>query len=276
MSYATDTDYIVYIPTRNRLDKQFTYDLLKDLPFLKNRLFLVVHPSEAEEHIARGRQIIVRPEGQIHHIWEYMRNRTEDPDLFFIMDDDLSFFRRISDDPEEWGLRKLTPDDIPTFNELFSNCLTKMIVDGYIHGTLDSRQGNAFKAQPDFEVGRANAFHFFNRPEIAETGLDMGLSGLHDIHTTLHLLERGEPNIVISNFCWDQRRGSNAPGGCSTYRDPVWQAEEVHKLKVLHPKTIKVVEKTPKGGWGDGFKTRTDVRVSWQKAYNLGRIGKEK
>lgn len=263
-------EFIVYIPTRKRVDFQFTYDLLTQFSFLRDRVFLVVHPDEAHEHASRGRNIIIRPHGQIHYIWEFMRTRTEDPNYFFIIDDDLGLFSRKSDDPETWNLQKLEPGvHDEKMEELFSICLQKL-KDGYVHGTLSARQGNSFTKQPGFENGRANAFHYFNRSETQRFGLNMSLSGLHDIHSTLHLLERGCPNYVISNFCWDQRRGSNADGGCSVYRDPAWQTEEVHKLSMLHPETVKVVVKRPKQGWGDGFKERTDVRVSWKKAAKIG------
>jgi hypothetical protein len=83
-------------------------------------------------------------------------------------------------------------------------------------------------------------------------------------------LEQGYPNYIITEFCWDQSRGSNAPGGCSLYRDGEWQRREVLKLKELHPEFVTVVEKKPKIGWGQGMTTRTDVRVSWAKAMKHG------
>jgi len=257
------SDFVIYIPTRGRIDHQPTYEFLSLVPGLEDKIRLVVRPDEVDAHRSKGRKILVRPEDKtIHHVWEWMKNQCETP-YFFIADDDLRFFRRVS--PEDWHLRKCAPEDVADMMEEAVGSLQ-----GFIHGTLSARQGNNNQPSPFNTVGRANAFHFFNTKAVQSKNLDMSLSGLHDIHTTLTLLEQGYPNYIITEFCWDQSRGSNAPGGCSLYRDGEWQRREVLKLKELHPEFVTVVEKKPKIGWGQGMTTRTDVRVSWAKAMKHG------
>jgi hypothetical protein len=90
---------------------------------------------------------------------------------------------------------------------------------------------------------------------------------MEDYHVTLSLFERGEKNVVITDAAWDQCKGSGAPGGFSHYRTQETQAAAAEKLAELHPKTVKVVEKTPKTGSGGFAGTRKDVRVQWKKAY---------
>lgn len=257
------SDYIIYIPTRGRIDHQPTYDFLSKLPGIGENVFLVCREDEVNKHQERGRQTITRPTDMpIQGVWEWMKNRTEHEN-FFIMDDDLCFFRRKA--PDDWHLRPCTPEDGV---ELIETALNAIEPHGpWVHGTLSARQGNNNQPAPYGQVGRANAFHFFNTARLKDSGVDMSASGLHDIHTTLHLLRMGYPNYVITEFCWNQTKGSNAPGGCSIYRDNQWQKEEVMKLKELHPDFVTVVEKQPKIGWGSGMKTRTDVRVGWVKAF---------
>lgn len=256
-------DYIIYIPTRGRIEHQPTYDFLSKIPGVADRVYLVCRDEELDEHYRRGRSAISRPSDlPIHGVWEWMKNNCS-MDKFFIVDDDLVFYRRMSED--DWHLRKCDTKD---GKELIDSALDALDNQGFIHGTLSARQGNNNQPAPYGEVGRANAFHFFKTKAVQSANVNMSASGLHDIHTTLSLLRLGYPNLVITEFCWNQTKGSNAPGGCSIYRDGDWQKTEVLKLKELHPDFVSVVEKKPKVGWGDGMKTRTDVRVSWVKAYN--------
>ena len=92
---------------------------------------------------------------------------------------------------------------------------------------------------------------------------------MEDYFMTLGLFAKGMPNAVIVDWTWDQRGGSGAKGGCSTYRTPELQEHASKQLAFYYPDFVKVVEKETKTGW-EGMKKRYDVRVQWRKAYEAG------
>jgi hypothetical protein len=91
---------------------------------------------------------------------------------------------------------------------------------------------------------------------------------MEDFDVTLQLLTKGFSNFNISTIIQGQG-SSNAAGGCSTYRDAQRQAEGAHGLAALHPEFVRVrTKKTNWSGWGSA--ERTDVTISWKKAYEKG------
>ena len=88
---------------------------------------------------------------------------------------------------------------------------------------------------------------------------------MEDFHVTLSLLELCFPNLVMQDFACGQA-ASNAPGGCSLYRDAKLQSQAAMNLAAAHPGFVKVVTKNAKS-W-QGMNTRTDVRVQWKKAFS--------
>ena len=222
-------DFIIYIPTRGRVYAQSTWDYLKECPALDGKIKLVVREDEVEAHKKLGRPTITRPEGQIHEVWQYMLERDDAP-YFFIIDDDLRFFRRLGEN--DWHLQRIYNTE---FEELFNRALDGLVNRGFIHGTLASRQLHNQQPAVETQNGRANAFHYFNREAVQATGLNMACSGLHDIHTTLYLLRRGYPNLVITHYAWQQTGACNDPGGSSMSRTGACQTQQVLKQKELHP-----------------------------------------
>ena len=258
------TDFTVYIPSKARQDFQFTYNTLPDS--IREKTVVLVPEEEKQAYLEAGIPATARPRDVqgIHNVWRYIYGIARTP-VFFILDDDLSFFRWIDDN--DWHLTPCAPEEV---GELFDKFLD-LHDQGFKHATLSTRQmnNNKFPNKVSYN-GRANAFHMFDTHTLRNHNIDPSKSGLHDIHTTLSLFALGYPNAVINNRCWNQARGSGATGGCSTYRDGEWQHREVMRLYHQHPDFVKVVYKTPKQGWGEGMKTRTDVTVYWKRAAKAG------
>jgi hypothetical protein len=87
---------------------------------------------------------------------------------------------------------------------------------------------------------------------------------MEDFHVNLQILRSGADTCVLNDWVSNQAGGSDAPGGCSTYRSDAVQTAAAHMLAGRHPGFVKVVQKATKTAWGGG--TRTDVTVQWKKA----------
>jgi hypothetical protein len=181
-----------------------------------------------------------------------------------MLDDDLDFFVRRN--PDAYNLKQAAPEEkIVLFERLHS------YVDSgkYVHAGLSPRQmNNQHFPATEKEVTRINAVHCLNAEYIRTLPFKYDdVDFMEDYHMTLSLLEMGLPNVQITDAAWDQTRGSNATGGFSLSRTTARQKASAEKLAAAHPDFVKVVEKTPKTGWGSEMKTRTDVRIQWKKAY---------
>lgn len=84
-----------------------------------------------------------------------------------------------------------------------------------------------------------------------------------DLEMTVQLLRAGYASATDFCLVYDQAE-SNAPGGCSTYRTPQFQAEAVAEFVSLHKDYVRATDKAPKSGWFNG-QPRKDVAVRWQK-----------
>lgn len=82
----------------------------------------------------------------------------------------------------------------------------------------------------------------------------------------LSVLSKGGSTPVIGTLFWDQCGGSNASGGCSTYRTPEVQKEHVLRLKEKFPEFVTLKEKAPVSGWFAGA-PRLDYILYVSKAY---------
>lgn len=176
-----------------------------------------------------------------------------------MMDDDLTFFVRRSDDPTKF--RDGTADEFRAMLKQIEVNLQKYPLVG-----IASREGGnrvTDKYIYDTRILRLLAY----TPEMLIKH-DIWFSDIpvmEDFHVALSLLKHGYHNLVLNHYCHNQA-GSGLEGGCSTYRTPEVQADAARKLADLHPGLVKVVSKETKGAWGGG--PRTDVQIQWKKAYS--------
>lgn len=267
----------IYIPTRGRTDRQSTWDELP--PDLQEQALLVCPAEEVEVHRKYGRNAIACPVEGIIRKRQFILDNCHER-FMAMLDDDLIFLRRKS--PAAWNLRRCESDDVL---DLFA--WAQSLVEDYAQVGVSPRQGNN-RFYPDDLVfnNRVTNFHVYDVPVIKALGIKFHDSfypetfTMEDFHVSLSLLQAGYQNAIITDFAWDQF-GSNTSGGCSLYRTSDTQAESAHLLSLRHPGFVRVTEKETKGGWfgvanGDGAVLqggiRTDVVISWKKAYEHGAL----
>lgn len=255
----------IFIPTRDRVNAQFTWDNLG--PALQPYARLVCPPEEVQAHSDASRQAVARPPLPLAGVRQWIVDELADQSHPVIMlDDDLAFFVR--KDPSAHNLRPAGSDVSIIFDRL-----NVLVAEGQcVHAGLSPRQGNNWCYPAKLEVNsRVNAVHCVWPKALRHYGIRYDdVVMLEDYHVTLSLFEQGEKNVVITDAAWDQCRGSGAPGGFSHYRTKETQASASRRLAELHPLSVKVVEKTPKTGSGGFAGTRVDVRVQWKQAYLRG------
>lgn len=179
---------------------------------------------------------------------------------FFMMDDDIRFFRRKS--PDDYHLVGLSTGG--TVQML--DHVEQLLLGGYAAVGISAREGNnrlPYGLVENTRLMRAVGF----RTDAFVASEHGRVEVMEDFDILLQLLRRGFKNCLLSQYAQDQRQ-TNAPGGCS-----IWRTHELHdrsarKLAELHPSLVSLRQKVNKTG-GD-FGTRTEVTIAWKKAYAEG------
>lgn len=184
------------------------------------------------------------------------------PDAKCVMlDDDLVFLRRRVDDRGKFV--PATHDDLDCAFEAMTQTL-----DVYAHVGMIGREGG-HRQQDSFSIGRMSRVLAYNLPILRSHGVRFDRLLLpEDFDMTLQLLSLGLPNFILCEYAQGQAGGSNAPGGCSSYRTIAVHNEWMAKFAALHPAFVKIVDKQTKGAWGG--QARKDVIIQWRKAYDAG------
>lgn len=177
-----------------------------------------------------------------------------------MLDDDLHFFARRTDDPTKF--RALAPFEL-------RHMLTQ--IEGMLavhpHVGIAPREGGNRNVEPHLINTRIMRVLGYDREYLRQQHITFDpMPVMEDFHVSLQILKSGRDIVVLNNWCSNQAEGSNATGGCSTYRTAQLQTAAAHKLAHLHEPYVRVVSKETKTAWGGG--TRTDVVISWKKARN--------
>jgi len=194
-----------------------------------------------------------------------------------MLDDDLKFSLRPKLDDPQLLTEAITGEQILKAIEWCDKTL-----DDYAHCSISDRQQNWHMTKYmikenswTIESQRPMRVYGFRKDIVLGEQLNfnagLSINVMDDFHITLCLMELGYPNIITA-YCAQGQKSSDARGGASTYRNLELQKECALNLKKLHPETVKVVEKTTHSAWG-GTKenpiTRTDVYIFWQKALGI-------
>jgi len=262
----------IVIPSKGRADwnKQIT---LQQFTSAGKHVTLVIPEDEAREYrdllIDRGRQrgglvrIAKCPQEGIGETRRWITRRLFKDKKVAMFDDDLYFFKR--PDMLSPKLVSCGPMDVRAMLLNMS-----ILLDDYPMVGISARQGNNNETRPVVYNTRSMNAYGFDLRLLDHEGVKFGRMPLmEDFDITLQLLRKGFSNAVLYNFCWNQR-GSNAEGGCSTYRTAKMQAEAAYRLQEFHPDYVKIVTKEAKSTW-KGMRKRVDVRISWQKAAQEGK-----
>jgi hypothetical protein len=179
-----------------------------------------------------------------------------------MLDDDLRFFVRRSDDKSKF--LPAADSDIMECIKVLENLMV-YADKPYAHAGILAREGgNRVKSvlKENTRLLRALAY---NVPVLRKVGARFDtMKVMEDFYVALTLIKAGYPNVAVCRWVQDQTR-SNAPGGCSTYRDLAMQAAGAAQLAKLHAPFVQLVHKKTTTAW-DG-QERTDVKIYWGKAY---------
>lgn len=250
----------IYIPTLNRVGRQPTLKSIPNnwLPYTK----LVVHISEEKEYINKyGRDIVLPTKEQgIANVRQWIMEQAQSKYALFL-DDDMVFGTRIT------GTTRLRNSTKKDMDDMFI-LLLDWLEEGLIHVGISQRAGNNRILDDFVEVSRMNNVYAYNVQRFINEDIKFNrLQVMEDFDVTLSLLKKGIKNRVSYKYVWGQRK-SGDDGGCSEYRTPQVQHDAAIQLSKLHSGLVRIISKESKEQWrGFDNKFRTDVVISWKKAY---------
>lgn len=269
----------IYIPSRGRWSDKFlssAYHPMRWMPKdLYPRTVFVVRSDEVENYqrtLARFPGVKVLDIGSPANL---SRKRVliaehaaeNDEQTFLMSDDDVMLYIRKSD--TEFNLRYPTEDEVQDLLvEKIPDLLTQYPMVG-----ISAREGNNRAGVGPWpliqECTRSMRFYAFRTWDYLS--VDTGrLSEMADFDTTLQLLRSGRKNAVI--WFWAQGQPtSQLAGGCSIYRTSETHDAICRKLAEYHPDFVRLRQKENKGHQS-GFGTRTEVTISWQKAFRSSQV----
>lgn len=250
----------LFIPTAGRWDQQPTLIALRESGFSP---ILVVQDDQQDLYARWDSQMISLPPWikTIAPTRQWILDRLAS-EKFCMLDDDLVFYRRRTDDPTK--LTDALPDDL----ERAFDQMDKALSDSHPHVGFAAREGANRNTHTLVENTRIMRVLGYNRDVLHDEGIRFDrMQVMEDFDVALQLLEKGYPNLVLNAYAHNQA-GSGRAGGCAAFRTPSMQAVNANELARLHPGVVRVVQKTTKSAWGGG--TRTDVNIQWKKAYENG------
>ena len=249
----------IVIPTRGRHHEQITWDGLP--PHFQQKTKLVVRADEAHKYDKKYQLLILPPDVEgIAATRDWIIDTYPDSKVC-MLDDDMRFFTRRNDDRTKF--RPSFPDDVAAMLIDVEYMLGK-----YAHVGIAAREGANRNTDNFMYTTRMMRLLAYDASIIKKQEFKFApATFMCDFHMTLELLRANYNNIILNNYCNDQK-SSNAPGGCSGQRTMEGQAEAALYLAREHRQYVKVVQKKTKTAWGGQM--RTDVIVQWKKAYQNG------
>lgn len=257
----------IFIPTYGRAKEQVT---LSHLLLADCKVTLVVQEREALLYSSRWHSqhmdIVVLPDHirTISTTRDYIIANCKDESIL-MLDDDLDFATRREDDPSKF--RPSNPDDISRMLEEVRFMLEEHL---YPFVSIGAREGGNRNTEPVLYNTRAMRALGYRTDFLEENKITFApMELMEDFHVALQILLAGGTLAIANRWVTNQRRGSNAPGGCSSYRTLEKHGEAAVKLAERYPKYVTVVEKQTKTAWNG--EPRLDVRVAWKRAAEDGR-----
>jgi hypothetical protein len=254
----------LYIPTLGRSDTQKTLSNLT--PEIRAVTHLVCPESEVLDlSLAYDVAVLGCPAKGIAATRQWIVENC-DAEVCIMCDDDHDFLiRKNLADMNDWHHRNATMEEVA---QLFKDMALKIVNERYAMVGVSARSGNNNHTERFAEACRIHNMYALNVRflRVSKIRFDT-LPLMEDFFVNLSLLTRGFSTGMICDRMWGQQE-SNAPGGCSTYRDGSLQEKSARGLAEHFPNFVTVVTKQTKGGWFGG--ERYDVRVQWKKARDFG------
>lgn len=257
----------IFINSSNRHDNVRT---LRQLPSSWKKITHIVTPEEqAKKYEVHGWPIIPIPEGIPRYLSSQRQWIMEKRfcDYVFFMDDDLDFSYRPGPGVQ---LKKSGPEQMASMLEDVVENMEEFPIVG-----ISTRMGNNRVTGDYDDIARVTRCYCVDSHVFLKVGCDFAPYepfAMQDFHVTLCFLEKGYPNRVLYKYAQGDP-GSNTPGGVSCYRTSETHERAAKFIAANHPTSVQLRVKGTKAGW-DGFArvgeetVRTDVVVSWKKAYH--------
>lgn len=257
----------IIIPTRGRVGRQVTYSGLS--PELRKNTFIVCPEKEVRYHESNHPQctVVAQPDPN----WKIFQKRrwimenarkVFKTDKIAMLDDDLRFCIRRSDDPKKF----LTAT--PKQTEQYFQELEEMLSPTVPHAGFSARGGGISDKAQLGGWQRAKRMMYvlgYHVPTVMKNSDPFRIETREDMDVSLQLLRKGLPNAVNYTFVVDQKFG--APGGASLERDFERANKDAQRLAELHPGLVRIVQKSDTGrGLSEAARTRLEVVVQWQRA----------
>lgn len=212
-------------------------------------------PGEKPDGITKG----ISPVRQWIADYAWGKNQSS----VLMVDDDLTFYRRISKD--DWHLRPATPDEV---TDLFTAMFLQLKTDTVVG--VSARQGNNRRTENVQFCQRMWAVWALELGRMKACGLKFtAVPTMQDFWMQMGFLTRGYRTAMICDFAHNQP-ASNAKGGCSLFRTPETQRVSIAKLEAAYPGFIKSRLAKTKDGWFGTGDPRADVTFYGKKAYDFG------
>lgn len=281
----------IYVPTRGRVDRQFTLKHMTDE--WRKRITLVCPSDEARQHAKNWPmvQVVSQPDRKMtiaaKRKWIFEKTKHE---KIIMMDDDLRFgyrlatldhFRKFGHLPQgadakaSWAARVKKWPQLGLLEKVHCKPqLTHMLnrvewmLNIYSHGGIGARLMNhvfPYEFTMNMRAMYAIAFHV---PTVLEHCKLGRIEHREDLDYTLQLMAAGFENALYTWGSVEQQRGFNAEGGAHEERTMRAANIDAVKLAKLHPDVVTYAKRPYKVST-----PRVEVRVSWKKAAQLGKAG---
>lgn len=261
---------VITIPSRGRAEKINTLNFIP-IPWHKKTKIIV--PRKERRTYAKAHpnfEVIGCPAEGIAPTRQWILDNIPERYIFFADDDGRFTMREDITKPRLTGIK----DNPEAQRKMWAMVKRYLKIEKYALVGISYRSGNNHVTADYKDNTKAFSFWGVNTHVLKREGIRIDRTELmEDFQVILALLTRGYENRVIYRFTWDQQY-SNSPGGCSLWRTQELQAEMAHKLHSLYPRYVKVVTKISKSDikWFGNQTPRTDVRISWKKAYEENKL----
>lgn len=243
---------VIFIPSKNRANKQTSYEILKELG-LEKQTYIVVEPQEQKNYAEKGYQIITLPANDMGI--SYSRNfilnycRENNIDYCIQMDDDVKAFYRKD---EKTDKMKVDNKAFLEALQIFENPAMNIVYMGLEY------QQFAWASKEMFSYGRGiEVIHFMKLSSIPK-GLQFDKNTKEDKDFCIQCLLSGIRTTKINYIAMSVPSiGTNAGGLHEFYATKKDNVASIYMLQKWGNRIIKIKEK--KEG------ARIDAMVQWRE-----------
>ena len=264
----------IYIPTYGRAETETQYTLNALPKELLSNTVLVVQERERDRYEYSKARYIVLPSNiktiaptrqwimQVHNVQRH------GPKLV-MLDDDLPFYVRRKDDATKF--KRAMPSDLIKLFKLIEQRLER-----YVHVGVLMHEGAHRALAIDTYATHMCRVLAYDVPTFRRLNIDIGRAAVgQDKDATLQLISKGYANCSINSYAQGQTRGTNAPGGCASYRTVALLEKSLKQIERWHAPFVKLEYRAHIGKEWGGSRDKPVmlpyIRVQWKKAYAYGR-----